>query len=195
MNAPAPIMPAPIVNAIPVELEDYFQVHAFAGCVGRAGWDSFAPRVADNTHRILDQFARHRVKGKFFTLGWVAERHPAPCDDTHSKHRRVGGGAHRPSSGSAQPARAARRRLRREFARCRLALSVGVADQSLLAHRHGEIAPVRERGDDARPLAHYERVECLIRKFLRWECHALAQRQRRILQRDARAAGVASRVP
>ena len=64
-------------HAITVDVEDYFQVQAFAAVIDRADWDGFAPRVADNTHRLLDQFAAARVCGTFFTLGWVAERQPA----------------------------------------------------------------------------------------------------------------------
>jgi polysaccharide deacetylase family protein (PEP-CTERM system associated) len=70
--------PSPrVANAITVDVEDYFQVEAFAAIVDRADWDSLAPRVADNTARLLDQFAQAGVHGTFFTLGWVAERNPA----------------------------------------------------------------------------------------------------------------------
>jgi polysaccharide deacetylase family protein (PEP-CTERM system associated) len=64
-------------NALTVDVEDYFQVQAFAGVVPRANWDSLAPRVDANVERILEKFARAGVRGTFFTLGWVAERHPA----------------------------------------------------------------------------------------------------------------------
>lgn len=64
-------------NAMTVDVEDYFQVQAFAGCVNRADWDSFPRRVEANTDRILAQFDRAGVHATFFTLGWVAERHPA----------------------------------------------------------------------------------------------------------------------
>jgi peptidoglycan/xylan/chitin deacetylase (PgdA/CDA1 family) len=60
-----------------VDVEDYFQVQAFAGVVNPASWDGFARRVEANTDRILGQFAAAGAKGTFFTLGWVAERHPA----------------------------------------------------------------------------------------------------------------------
>jgi len=63
-------------NAMTVDVEDYFQVQAFAHCIARADWDSFPRRVDLNTNRILDQFARAGVTATFFTLGWVAERHP-----------------------------------------------------------------------------------------------------------------------
>lgn len=69
--------PARIVNAMTVDVEDYFQVQAFAGCVARERWDGFERRVEANTDRMLDQFARAGVHATFFTLAWVAERHPA----------------------------------------------------------------------------------------------------------------------
>jgi polysaccharide deacetylase family protein (PEP-CTERM system associated) len=66
-----------LTHAITVDVEDYFQVQAFATVVPRADWDGFAPRVVANTGRILDQLAEAGVHGTFFTLGWVAERQPA----------------------------------------------------------------------------------------------------------------------
>ncbi|GAB5450543.1 MAG: DUF3473 domain-containing protein [Halioglobus sp.] len=65
-----------MVNAMTVDVEDYFQVSAFESAVARDEWDRYPHRVADNTERILDLFAQHGVKGTFFTLGWVAERFP-----------------------------------------------------------------------------------------------------------------------
>lgn len=64
-------------NAMTVDVEDYFQVQAFAGCVDRGAWDGFASRVEANVDRILGQFASAGVSATFFTLGWIAERHPA----------------------------------------------------------------------------------------------------------------------
>ncbi len=66
-----------ILNAMTVDVEDYFQVQAFAHCVSRSSWEGTPPRVEANVDRILDQFAAAGVHGTFFTLGWVAERHPA----------------------------------------------------------------------------------------------------------------------
>lgn len=65
-----------IVNAMSVDVEDYFQVSAFAGQVTRADWDSHDCRVERNTDLILQLFADHDTKATFFTLGWVAERYP-----------------------------------------------------------------------------------------------------------------------
>jgi len=63
-------------NAMTVDVEDYFQVSAFEPHVDKAKWDSWPRRVEDNTLRVLDLFSRHQVRGTFFVLGWVAERHP-----------------------------------------------------------------------------------------------------------------------
>tara|TARA_Y100001956_G_scaffold15871_1_gene15298 strand:+ start:1318 stop:2157 length:840 start_codon:yes stop_codon:yes gene_type:complete len=64
------------LNAMTVDVEDYFQVSAFEGVVDKKDWDSISLRVGDNTHRLLDLFAANNVKSTFFTLGWVAQRCP-----------------------------------------------------------------------------------------------------------------------
>lgn len=64
------------LNAMTVDVEDYFQVSAFEGVVSKNDWDSISLRVGANTHRLLDIFAEHNVKSTFFTLGWVAQRCP-----------------------------------------------------------------------------------------------------------------------
>ena len=60
-----------------VDVEDYFQVQAFAGVIARDSWNHIASRVEGNVDRILEQFDRAGITGTFFTLGWIAERHPA----------------------------------------------------------------------------------------------------------------------
>lgn len=64
------------LNAMTVDVEDYFQVSAFEGVVDKKDWNSISLRVGDNTHRLLDLFAENNVKSTFFTLGWVAKRCP-----------------------------------------------------------------------------------------------------------------------
>ena len=64
------------VNALTVDVEDYFQVEAFADVVRREEWSRWQPRVERSTHRLLDLFASRNVCGTFFILGWVAERYP-----------------------------------------------------------------------------------------------------------------------
>ena len=65
-----------IVNAMSVDVEDYFQVQAFANNISRDSWDSRECRVEANTDRILAIFDDAGIKATFFTLGWVAERYP-----------------------------------------------------------------------------------------------------------------------
>lgn len=64
-------------NAMTVDVEDWFQVQAFAGVIDRTAWDGLESRVADSTAMILDSFAAAGVRATFFTLGWVAQRQPA----------------------------------------------------------------------------------------------------------------------
>lgn len=59
-----------------VDVEDYFQVEAFADRVDRARWSEYPSRVVANTHTVLDLFEECKVRGTFFILGWVAERFP-----------------------------------------------------------------------------------------------------------------------
>ena len=66
-----------IVNALTIDVEDYFQVSAFAPHIPRSEWDAKEVRVGDNVDRILAMLAEHRIHATFFTLGWVAERYPA----------------------------------------------------------------------------------------------------------------------
>lgn len=65
-----------VVNAMSVDVEEYFQVGAFETCIDRADWPSFESRVVYNTQIVLDLFAEHGIAATFFCLGWVAERHP-----------------------------------------------------------------------------------------------------------------------
>jgi polysaccharide deacetylase family protein (PEP-CTERM system associated) len=66
-----------VTNALSVDVEDWFQVGAFETVIDRADWDGLDRRVEANTDRVLDLFAAGGVKATFFTLGWVAQRHPA----------------------------------------------------------------------------------------------------------------------
>jgi polysaccharide deacetylase family protein (PEP-CTERM system associated) len=75
------------VNAMSVDVEEHFQVSAFEGVIERADWPRWSSRVEANVERILAVFADAGVRATFFTLGWIAERHPACirriCDQGH----------------------------------------------------------------------------------------------------------------
>ena len=65
-----------ITNALTIDVEDYFQVSAFAPHIARSEWPTRECRVERNIHVILDMLAKHDTKATFFTLGWIAERYP-----------------------------------------------------------------------------------------------------------------------
>jgi polysaccharide deacetylase family protein (PEP-CTERM system associated) len=60
-----------------VDVEEHFHVNGFEPWVPREDWDRYPSRVALGTDRVLDLLARHGTHATFFTLGWVARRHPA----------------------------------------------------------------------------------------------------------------------
>jgi polysaccharide deacetylase family protein (PEP-CTERM system associated) len=79
--------PLSVVNALTVDVEDYFQVSAFDATVPRERWADYESRVCVNTERLLGIFEEAGVRATFFTLGWVAERFP-------SLVRRIAAGDH-----------------------------------------------------------------------------------------------------
>lgn len=70
-------MPAKaITNALTIDVEDYFQVSAFAPYIDRGEWVTRACRVERNVDRILQLLDNRATKATFFTLGWIGERYP-----------------------------------------------------------------------------------------------------------------------
>jgi polysaccharide deacetylase family protein (PEP-CTERM system associated) len=65
-----------VVNAMTCDVEDYFQVSAFAPFIARDSWHARECRVEANMERILALFGEAGIKATFFTLGWIAERYP-----------------------------------------------------------------------------------------------------------------------
>jgi polysaccharide deacetylase family protein (PEP-CTERM system associated) len=67
---------AAIVNALTVDVEDYFQVSALAPHIERHTWDARECRVERNIARLLALFEARGARATFFTLGWIARRYP-----------------------------------------------------------------------------------------------------------------------
>lgn len=86
-----PQLDAPILNAMSVDVEDYFHVSAFDQVVRRDRWPSLESRVCANTERLLGIFDEVGVRATFFVLGWVAERFPDIV-------RRIAAGGHEVAS-------------------------------------------------------------------------------------------------
>ena len=68
-----------IINALTIDLEDYFMVSAFETVVAKEQWRNYESRIERSTHRVLDILdaanGKHGVKATFFCLGWVGERY------------------------------------------------------------------------------------------------------------------------
>ena len=76
-----------IVNALSVDVEEYFQVTALSERIGRGEWQDRPSRVQGSVETILEMFADNDAKATFFILGWIAERHPELV-------RRIAAGGH-----------------------------------------------------------------------------------------------------
>jgi polysaccharide deacetylase family protein (PEP-CTERM system associated) len=89
-----------VVNAMTVDVEDYFHVQAFATVIPRRDWDRYPMRVEHNTARVLEIFAARDTRATFFVLGWVAERCPKLVRSIFKAGHQIGchGYDHRPVS-------------------------------------------------------------------------------------------------
>lgn len=65
-----------MLNALTIDVEDYFQTEAMADAAYRADWSGIQPRIERNTWHLLEILERHEVRTTMFFLGWVAERYP-----------------------------------------------------------------------------------------------------------------------
>jgi polysaccharide deacetylase family protein (PEP-CTERM system associated) len=74
-----------ITHILSVDVEDYFQVEAFAGSVGSDSWNQWPSRVVANTQRVLDLFDQYKAKATFFFVGWVAEQFPHLVREVQSR--------------------------------------------------------------------------------------------------------------
>ena len=76
-----------MLNILTIDLEDYFQVHAFSRVIRYEDWGDYECRIERNTDRLLNILGsslrtphsafRIPIKGTFFVLGWIAERYPS----------------------------------------------------------------------------------------------------------------------
>ena len=79
-----------VLNALTIDVEDYFQVTGFEKDIDRESWGNFEPRVVRNTQRLLEILDRHAVKATFFVLGWVADRFPEIVQEIHDRGHEIG---------------------------------------------------------------------------------------------------------
>jgi polysaccharide deacetylase family protein (PEP-CTERM system associated) len=73
---PAAAIKTAITNALTIDVEDYFQVSAFAPYIRRDEWETRECRIERNIDRVLALLDGCGTHATFFTLGWIAERYP-----------------------------------------------------------------------------------------------------------------------
>jgi polysaccharide deacetylase family protein (PEP-CTERM system associated) len=98
MTATVSQLPAPptnvrpdcdLLNALTVDVEDYFHVSAFEGRIPRSQWEGIEPRTHLGLARILSALDEAGVRATFFFLGWLAERSPALVREVHAAGHEV----------------------------------------------------------------------------------------------------------
>ena len=82
--------PMQILNALTVDVEDYFQVSAFEDQIDRNQWASYPSRVVNNTRRLLDLFDHHATQATFFILGWTAREFPLLVAEIRDRGHELG---------------------------------------------------------------------------------------------------------
>jgi len=84
-----------MLNALTIDVEDYYQVSAFESCVRFEDWPTFESRVEKNTGRLLDILDEYGVKGTFFVLGWEAEQRPRMIEEIVARGHEIGSHGYR----------------------------------------------------------------------------------------------------
>ncbi len=78
-----------VVNALTIDVEDYYHVSALAAAIPRDRWPGMERRVVDNTRRLLDLLDGRGVRATFFCLGVVAEEEPGLVREIHERGHEV----------------------------------------------------------------------------------------------------------
>lgn len=76
------------MNALTVDVEDYY--HTSLLNIPIDSWNSYEHRVNSSTHRVLDCFDRHGVKGTFFIVGCVARDQPELVKEIAKRGHEIG---------------------------------------------------------------------------------------------------------
>ncbi len=86
-----------MLNALTIDVEDYYQVSAFESVIRFEDWVGYESRVNRNSQRVLDILDEYNTKATFFVLGWIAERHPELVHLIHQRGHEIAshGYAHR----------------------------------------------------------------------------------------------------
>lgn len=76
-------------NALTIDVEEFFQVHALSRVISTNSWGSFEPAIAFNTEKILDLLQGAHISATFFCLGWIAERNKDLIRSIHAQGHEI----------------------------------------------------------------------------------------------------------
>jgi polysaccharide deacetylase family protein (PEP-CTERM system associated) len=76
-------------NALSIDLEEYFQIHALSRLIQPDMWHDFPSSIEDNTMKILDLLEKFHIIATFFCLGWIAEHHRGLIKQIHNHGHEV----------------------------------------------------------------------------------------------------------
>lgn len=65
-----------MVNAISVDLEDWYHICDFDSNIIRKNWEEYQFRLQENVSKIMDLFKLYNIHATFFALGIIAENDP-----------------------------------------------------------------------------------------------------------------------
>jgi len=73
------------MNILTFDIEDWYNCDFISGDFN---WDKYEVRIYEGIERILEELDRRKIKGTFFCLGWIAEKHPDVVRriDSHGHH-------------------------------------------------------------------------------------------------------------
>lgn len=78
-----------MVNALTIDVEEFFQVHALSRVISTSSWGTFEPAIVANTEKILDLLEGAHISATFFCLGWIAERNKELIRSIHAKGHEI----------------------------------------------------------------------------------------------------------
>jgi polysaccharide deacetylase family protein (PEP-CTERM system associated) len=78
-----------IINAMSIDVEDYYQVENFKDVIKKNFWGKFESRVEKNTYKIIETLDIFQLKATFFILGWIAEREKNLIKTIHESNHEV----------------------------------------------------------------------------------------------------------
>ncbi|MBI5140572.1 MAG: DUF3473 domain-containing protein [Nitrospirae bacterium] len=79
---------------ITVDVEDWFQVENFKGCIPFDSWPQRELRVERSTHELLEFLGRHDVRATFFVLGWLCDKMPGLLREIHAHGHEIASHGH-----------------------------------------------------------------------------------------------------